>query len=291
MRAVTVLGLGTMGLGMANRLLAAGHPLTVWNRSIARAREMEGAAARLADTPRSAVAGADVVISMVADDAASRGVWLGEEGALAGVREGAVLVESSTVSPDWIGELAEHARARGCHLVDAPVTGSRVQAQNGELRFLAGGDAEVIESVRDVLLVMGSEVTRLGPTGSGAFVKLVNNFVCGVQLVALAEAVALIEASGLDRELALGVLLDGAPGSPLVKVVAARMSAHDYEVNFRLDLMAKDLAYASDVARRYALELQTAQAAIRRFRAASQAGLGDRDMAAVVEPLRAASSA
>ncbi|MGH7507521.1 MAG: NAD(P)-dependent oxidoreductase, partial [Longimicrobiales bacterium] len=216
-----------------------------------------------------------------------RAVWLGESGALAGVREGTVLIESSTVSPGWVHELADHARAVRCDLIDAPVTGSRTQAHAGELLFLAGGDAAVIESVRDVLLAMGREVRPMGPAGSGAFVKLVNNFVCGVQVAALAEAVALVEASGLDRDRALGVLLDGAPGSPLVRAVAARMAAGDYDVHFRIDLMAKDLAYASDLASRHALPLHTAVAAIHCFRTASQRGFGDRDIAAVVEPLRA----
>lgn len=286
-RTVTLLGLGTMGAGMAARLLSGGYPLTVWNRSIERGRALESAGARVARTPGGAAQGADVIVSMVADDAASRAVWLGETGALAGVRPGAVLVESSTVSPGWIRELAELARARGCALIDAPVTGSRVQAASGELLFLAGGDAAAIESVRDVLLAMGRDVVVLGPSGSGAFVKLVNNFVAGVQVAAIAEATTLIEASGLDRDRALGVLLDGAPGSPIVKLVAARMTGRDYDVHFRVDLMGKDLGYAIEAAARHGLPLSTAEAALRCFQQASRGGFGGRDIAAVVEPLRA----
>lgn len=289
-RAITVLGLGTMGAGMAGRLLAAGYPLTVWNRSVERSRALEPAGARVAYTPHGAVEDADVVVSMVADDAASRAVWLGETGALAGVGPGAVLIESSTVSPEWIHELAELARARGCSLIDAPVTGSRVQAASGELLFLAGGDAAAIEDVRDVLLVMGRDVVPLGPSGSGAFVKLVNNFVAGVQVAAIAEAVTLIEASGLDRERALGVLLEGAPGSPIVKLVAARMTGRDYDVHFRVDLMGKDLGYAIEAAAQHGLPLSTAEAALRCFQSASRGGFGGRDIAAVVEPLRAGHS-
>jgi 3-hydroxyisobutyrate dehydrogenase len=245
----------------------------------------------VADSPRAAAEGADVVISMVADDVASREVWLGEAGALAGVRAGATLIESSTLSPAWVEELANQARARMCELIDAPVTGSRTQARAGELNFLAGGAAATIDGVRDVLLAMGRDVLRLGPSGSGAIVKLVNNFVCGVQVAAIAEAVALIEASGLSRAEALGVLLNGAPGSPLVKAVAGRMVAEDYDVHFRVDLMAKDLAYASALAARHALPLRTAEGALDCFRAASRSALGDRDIAAVVEPLRTLVSA
>jgi 3-hydroxyisobutyrate dehydrogenase len=288
MQAVTLLGLGTMGAGMAGRLLAAGFPLTVWNRTADRCADLAARGARVAATPRAAAEGADVVIAMVADDAASREVWLGEAGALGALRPGAVLIESSTVSPAWITELGERAHARACDLIDAPVTGSRTQAHSGELLFLAGGDDAVIDRVQDVLRAMSRDIVRLGPLGSGAVVKLVNNFVCGVQVAAMAEAVALIEASGLGRAEALGVLLNGAPGSPLVKAVTARMLSSDYDVHFRVDLMAKDLAYASDLAAGHELRLRTAEAALERFREAGRHALGDSDIASVVEPLRTA---
>ena len=288
MRAVTLLGLGTMGNGMAKQLLAAGFPLTVWNRSPEKARALETAGARAAETPRAAAADADVVISMVADDAASRAVWLGESGALAGARAGTVLIECTTASPGWIHELGASARERGCTLIDAPVTGSRAEAESGRLLFLAGGDPAVIKRVSDVLEAMGRGVLPLGPLGSGAFVKLVNNFVCGVQVAALAEAVTLIEASGLDRGRALSVLLEGAPGSPLVRGVAARMLEPSDQVNFAVDLMAKDLTYAMSAAAAHHIHLATAQAALQLFHAAGERGLGGRDIAAVVEAARPA---
>ncbi|HET7553375.1 MAG TPA: NAD(P)-dependent oxidoreductase [Gemmatimonadaceae bacterium] len=286
MRAVTLLGLGTMGNGMANQLLAAGFPLTVWNRSSAKARALEAAGARVAETPRLAAAAADVIISMVADDAASRAVWMGESGALAGARAGTVLIECSTVSPGWIEELGAAARERGCALIDAPVTGSRAEAESGRLLFLAGGAPAVIEQVGDVLDAMGRGVLHLGPLGSGAFVKLVNNFVCGVQVAALAEAVTLIESSELDRDRALSVLLQGAPGSPLVKGVASRMLEPSDQVNFAVDLMAKDLTYAASVAAAHHIDLATARAALQLFHAAGERGLGRRDIAAVIEAAR-----
>lgn len=287
MRAVTLLGLGTMGNGMANQLIAAGFPLTVWNRSPAKARALAAAGARVAETPRLAAAGADVIISMVADDAASRAVWLGESGALAGARAGTVLIECTTASPGWIQELGAAARERACTLIDAPVTGSRTEAESGRLLFLTGGDPAVIEGVGDVLEAMGRGVLQLGPLGSGAFVKLVNNFVCGVQVAALAEAVTLIESSGLDRGRALSVLLEGAPGSPLVRGVAARMLEPSDQVNFAVDLMAKDLTYATSVAAAHHIDLATARAALELFHAAGERGLGRRDIAAVVEAVGA----
>src|SRR5918996_2950937 len=154
MQSVALLGTGTMGGRMAARLAQAGHPLTVWNRNRTRAEPFASLGARVADSPRAAAAGADVIIAMVADDDASRAVWLGDSGALAGARPGAVLIESSTLTPAWIRELATAAAERHCEFLDAPVTGSRTQAAAGELLFLVGGAAAAVERVRGVLAVM-----------------------------------------------------------------------------------------------------------------------------------------
>ncbi len=275
-----------MGTGMARRLLGGGFPLTVWNRNPAKTAALAAEGARTAATPREAAAGADIVLSMVADDNASRGVWLGPDGALAGAARGAVLVECSTLTVGWIMELTQAATARGGEFLDAPVTGSRVHAAGGELNFLVGGSAATLEKARPVLAVMSRSITHLGPAGSGSLIKLINNFVCGVQISALAEALAWIEKSGLDRGKALAVLTDGAPGSPLVKTIAGRMTAPDYTPNFLLRLMAKDLGYAVHESGRRQLPLLTATAALGLFQQAVAAGHGDQDMAAVVEPLR-----
>lgn len=290
MTSVAFLGLGVMGRGMAARLIEQRVPVVVWNRSRDRAEALvaESASrdARAAASPREAAATADVVISMVTDDAASRAVWLGEDGALAGARKDTVLIESSTLSPAWIEELATRVSSRGCVLLDAPVTGSRTQAAGGQLLFLVGGPADALERARPVLAAMSRAVVHVGPTGSGARLKLVNNFVCGVQAVALAEALAMIERTGMNRDLAAAVLADGAPGSPLVKALGARMIAADYAVHFGLDLMRKDLLYAIAEADRFGLHLETAAAARDRFSEASAAGLGGKDFSAVVEPVR-----
>jgi 3-hydroxyisobutyrate dehydrogenase len=283
---VALLGLGLMGTGMARRLLGAGFPLAVHNRTAAKAAPLAAEGARVAASPRDAAADADVVISMLADDAASRETWLGDRGALAGAREGTVLVESSTVSPPWVRELADAAAARGCHLIDAPVTGSRAQAASGELTFLVGGSAAALERARPALEVMGRRVVHVGPTGSGALLKLVNNFLSGTQAAALAEALALVERGGLDVATALDVLTNGAPGSPLVKTLAPRMTARDYTPNFHLSLMAKDLAYAGREAERHGVDLTLAATARAAYERAAAAGLGESDFSAVVEPMR-----
>jgi 3-hydroxyisobutyrate dehydrogenase len=213
-------------------------------------------------------------------------VWLGPGGALATARAGTIAIECSTVSPAWIGELAREVSAAGGALLDAPVLGSRPQAALGQLVFLVGGDGGVLERVRPILEPMSRAIVHIGPSASGARMKLVNNFMAGVQAANLAEALALIEALGLDRDAAFSVLSNGAPGSPLVKVVGARMLARDYDVNFQLSLMRKDLTYAIDEATAHGVTLSTAAVAGALYDRATAAGLGAADFSAIVEPLR-----
>lgn len=283
---VAFLGLGLMGSGMARRLLTAQFPLAVYNRNPAKAAPFAQDGARSAGTPGDAAATAQVIISMVADDEAARGVWLGPNGALNAVIAGTVCIECSTVSVGWIRELSAAVTKRGGEFIDAPVTGSRDQAAAGELNFIVGGAAGTVEKVRPVLAAMGRSITLLGPVGSGALVKLINNFVCGVQIAAIAEAIAMMEHAGLDRAKALEILTAGAPGSPLVKTVSTRMTRRDYTPNFLLRLMAKDLTYARQEAINQSLPLATASAALKVFESAIAAGHGDKDIAAVIEPLR-----
>jgi len=282
---IAFLGLGTMGGGMTRRLLSAGFPLTVYNRNRSKAEALTGA--RVADTPQAAADGADIVFAMVADDQASREIWLGGDGALAGARPGAVLVEASTLTVEWVKELAAAAQARECEFVDAPVTGSKVQAASGELNFFVGGTAAALEKIRPVLVPMSRSISHLGPTGSGALVKLINNYLCAVEVAAFGEALALIESSELDRTKALAVLMDGAAASPLAKTIIARMTTPDFTPNFMLKLMTKDIGYAIKEAGARGQHLATAAVALGIFQRAIGAGYGEQDMAAIVEPMRA----
>lgn len=286
---VAIMGLGLMGSGMAGRLLSAEFPLTVYNRNPEKTAPFANAGAKVAGSPREAAANSDVIISMVADDAASRGVWLGENGALAGSAPGTVLIESGTLTVGWIKELAAIASQRGYEFLDAPVTGTKPQAAAGQLRFLVGGPAAALETVRPVLSVLGQEIVHLGPTGSGALMKLVNNFVCAAQLASLAEAVALIGAAGLDRDKMLAVLTSGAPGSPLVKSASARAISGEPGVNFYLRLMAKDISYAMEEGATRGVPMQTAASTLAVFQHAIDAGRGDMDLSAIigsVEPIQ-----
>jgi len=280
---VAFCGLGIMGGGMARRLLAAGFPLTVYNRNPEKSAALKAEGAQVAVTPREAAVQAELIFSMVADDSASRSVWLGENGALSGVNQGTVIVESSTLSLVWVKELATAAVARGCELLDAPVTGSKTHAASGELLFLVGGSAAALEKARPAFTAMGRAVNHLGPTGSGALLKLINNFVCGVQVASVAQALALIDRVGLNRDKALEVLKAGAPGSPIFRLIADRMTAGDFTPNFLLRLMAKDLRYAVAEGEQNSVNITTAAAALELFNIAIARGSGDKDMSAVFE--------
>lgn len=285
-KSVAVLGLGTMGSGMAGNLLKAGFHVTVYNRTAAKAQPFVERGARLAHTPSDAASGAEVVLSMLADDAASREVWLGNSGALAAADPSAILIDSSTVSPAWIAEFAAAAKTHGNRFLDAPVTGSRRQAEAAQLTFLVGGDVDTLEAVRPVLQSMSKEIVHVGLSGSGAKLKLVNNFLSAVQVASFAEALAWLERSGLDVEKSVGFLKSAAPGSPVINGIAPRMMERNYEVNFYLKLIAKDLLYALDEAAREHLALSTGTVARGLFEEAIDRGFGDADMAAVIEPLR-----
>ncbi|MFZ0661425.1 MAG: NAD(P)-dependent oxidoreductase [Acidobacteriaceae bacterium] len=283
---VALLGLGIMGRGMAANLLKAGFPLTVYNRTRAKAEPLVEAGAVVADTPGMAAQSVDVVLGMLADDAASRAVWLGPEGALAAMKPGSIAVECSTLSPAWIAELAETAHDQRVRLVESPVTGSRMQAERGQLVFLVGADKETLADVMPILRPMSKEVVHLGPIGCGAQLKLINNFLCGVQVASFAEALAWIEQTDLKRDAALAFLKKGAPGSGILSAMADRMTERKYDVNFLLRLMAKDMRYAKAAAAQLGVHLATEEPVEQLFEKAQQHGLGDKDMSAVAEVAR-----
>jgi 3-hydroxyisobutyrate dehydrogenase len=288
MMKVAFLGLGIMGAGMAARLISAGFEVAVWNRSADKAEPLRALGGHVAASPAEAARGAQIVVSMLADDSVSRQVWSGPKGALSAMAPGAVAVESSTLTGPWVRELAGLAAARGVAFLEAPVTGSRDQAAQGTLRFLLGGEEAAIAAARPALEAMGSAMVHLGPVGSAATVKLANNFLCGLQVAGLAEALALLEASDLDVEQAFTILAEGAPGSPLVKAVGRRMLDRAYTPHFIVPLMAKDLAYAQATLGDAGITSAIAQAARQRFLDAEEAGQGQRDIAAIIEPMREA---
>jgi len=288
---VALLGLGTMGHGMATNLLKAGLPLTVWNRTRAKAEPLAQMGAIVAEDPAQAARNAEVVFAMLADDAASRAAWLGEHGALAAMPEGSIVVECSTLSPDWIRELHQAVTKRGLSMAEAPVTGSRLQAEAGQLIFLVGADEDTLARISPVLQSMSKEILHLGPVGSGAQLKLINNFLCAVQVASFAEALAWAEKTELRLDTALDFLKRGAPGSGILALMAERMTHPGGELNFLLRLMAKDQRYAHAAAAQLGIDASMAASALRLFQQAIDQGLGEKDLSAVVEVVRRARDA
>jgi 3-hydroxyisobutyrate dehydrogenase len=287
MQKIALLGLGAMGAGMADNLLKAGFELAIYNRTRQKAEPFAARGARVADTPRDAARVAATVIAMVGDDGASRAVWLGDDGALAGAAEGAVLAECSTLSLEWVRELAALAAARGLAFLDSPVAGSKDAAAAGELKLMVGGDAAALERARPALEAISQRIIHFGPTGAGATMKLVNNLMGAAQVAALAEGLALAESAGLDMDQVVPFIINGAPGSPIVKGKAARMAARDYgDTQFALRWMHKDATYALRAADMFGVPMPTVAAAREVYRLARNQGLDDADFAAVIEALR-----
>ncbi len=286
MSRVALVGLGVMGNAIARVLLQAGFPLIVYNRNQERALPLKPLGAEIAQTPKEAVQGADVVISMVTDDRASRAVWLSPEGILVGTKPGTVLIESSTLSPAWVQELASEAANRGHAFLEAPVMGSKFQVEAGELIFLVGGEINVLDRVRDIFNATGKKIIHLGAIGSASIMKLIVNLLISVQATSLAEGLLLAEQSNLDMEKVIDVIVNGSAASPFLKATAPRMAAQNYNTNFALHLLHKDLSYALEEAARKTVPMPTVATAREIYRLAMVRGLGDRDFSAVLEALR-----
>jgi 3-hydroxyisobutyrate dehydrogenase len=283
MQRVALLGLGVMGAGMAANWLAKGFELSVWNRTAAKSQALAAKGAKVSATPREAAHGADFIFAMVADDDASRSVWLGPDGALAGAKTGAIGVESSTLTPDWVRELGRQGHAKGRGFLDAPVGGSRPAAEGRELRFFVGGDPQTYEAARPALAAVGSRMDLLGPLGAGATWKLINNQLAAGQIAALAEALEVAKKAGFKNEQISDLILGGAPASPIVKLKLPRMLARDFEpADFALNLMLKDARYATALAQSLGAPAGMIEGAVKAFARADAKGLGAKDIAAVV---------
>lgn len=278
---IAFLGLGAMGSRMAANLQTAGYALRVYNRDRAKARPLAEQGAQACDTPAAAVQGASYVVSMVADDVATRAVMLGADGAVAAATAGTIIIDASTNTPAMAREVAQAAAARRVQYLDAPVSGSLAQAQGKELVFMVGGDPVAFERARPVLSAMGRMAKHMGAAGTGATIKLINNMLSGTATAAIAEAVMIAEAAGLDRAATLEVLGEGAAGSRLMKTRMPKMFGRDFAPQFQLQLMEKDLRYFLLLAQELDRPVPVAALVRSAFQAARRGDLGKLDSSAL----------
>lgn len=280
MNKVALLGLGTMGIGMAQNLLKQGLSLTVYNRTIEKTQALRASGAQVAITPAEAVQAAEIVISMVSNDEASQTIWTGDNGALAAVKPGTILIETSTLSLNWITTLAEKAAQWGCAFLDVPVAGSRDAAAAGTLRLFVGGDAAVLEQVRPVLAAFSSAIYHMGDVGAGTATKLVFNTLLAAQIATLVEALKLGEHLGIDANQLATLITESSLGNFLIKAKINSIVAGQFEpAHFKLRWMLKDVNYALQAGENVPMPLITAVQAA--YQDALQSGLGDYDFAAV----------
>jgi len=279
MAKIAFLGLGMMGSRMAARLLEAGHELTVWNRASARAAPLARLGATAASSPAAAVAGAELVITMLATPEAVEQVAFADEGLAEGLCSGQVLIDMSTVGPDAARSVAARL-PQGVPLVDAPVRGSIAEATAGRLHVFVGASDADFARVRPVLAVFG-DVRHTGGPGSGQAMKLVVNLALGASMVVLGEALALGGALALSQEMVLDVLSDS-PIGPAVSAKRSDIESGDYEPAFALRLAEKDLKLVTDAAAGDGRDLKVARATLEWLEEASRRGAGDLDFSAVV---------
>src|SRR5882724_3422907 len=245
MTKVAFLGLGRMGHGMAGRYLDAGFEVAVWNRSKAKADDLIARGARWAQSPADAAGGADAIVTMVADDAASRAVWLGQDGAASTAKPGTLAIECSTVSYQHALDLARELRGRGLIYVDSPVTGLPDAAASGKLTLLVGAEPQDLERARPFLAPLSTVIRHFGAVGSGTVYKLINNLMGAIQIAGIAEGPAIAEQAGLDMKLVLETVETGVAGSPQVIRHSKRMAARHFDgATFTASLRHKDAAYA-----------------------------------------------
>jgi 3-hydroxyisobutyrate dehydrogenase len=291
MKRIAFLGLGRMGSAMASRLLARGYEVVVYNRTAERARPLVDAGATLAPTPREACAESEAVVVMVADDVASRAMWLGADGALAAeLAPKAVVIECSTVSYGWAVELARLAGQRGLRYVDAPVTGLPDAAAAGELTLLVGADGADLEAARPLLAAFATRVLHFGPVGAGTAYKLAINLIGSVQIASAAEGLALAERAGLDPKLVVEALATGQAASPQVVRNTQRMVDGEFSRNivFTPTLRLKDIDYALRLAESLGVATPFGAAARAMFAQLVALGAGADHEARIIEVARAA---
>ena len=283
---VGFVGLGVMGGRMAARLLAAGHVVTGYNRTKAKAAWLIERGMRWAHSPRAVAETAEVTLSMVTDTTALRGITGGPDGVLAGLGPGKIYVDMSTVSPAASRQVAAAVRDRGARMLDAPVSGSVSTLEEGKLSIMAAGDRDAFERVRQILEAIGPKVTYVGPNGQAVLMKIATNLSLAVQMLAFSEAVLLAEKGGIPRPIAVDVLLNSVIASPMLRYRGPFVLDMPEEAWFDVGMMQKDMVLALDLGRELSVPLPTASVTDQLLTAARARGFGSEDFAVLFEVLR-----
>jgi len=282
------IGLGIMGSRMAANLAAAGHELTVWNRTGEKAdawvAEHGGA---VAPTPAEAAANAEVVVSMVVDGPQVEAVLLGPEGAAAQAPDGLLCVDMSTIAPADATRVADRLRERGIAFMDAPVTGSSPKAQDGTLTIMAGGEDADFTRAKPLFEVMGEVVLHVGPLGHGQTIKVINNAVAAVNTAVVAQALLVGKRAGVDLDALERVMDAGSGGSKMLELKAGPMREHDFATLFKLEHMLKDVRLCLEAAAQAGASFPQAEEVEQILAMGSARGLGECDFAALVQVLEA----
>jgi len=279
---VGFIGLGIMGGPMAQNLMEAGYELVLYNRTIEKAEEVAGDGATVVGSPREVAESCDVVVLMLPDSPQVEEIVEGEDGVLEGLKEGALIVDMSTISPVVTRELAEKIEERGASMLDAPVSGGEPGAQQGTLAIMAGGSEEDFERARPLLEVMGDAITHVGPTGAGQTAKAANQIVVAVTLEGISEALVLASKAGVAPEKILEAISGGLAGSNVMEAKKENFLEHDFEPGFRVDLHHKDLGIALATGREYGVSLPVTAIVDQMLESLKTKGRGDRDHSAIL---------
>jgi len=277
---VGFIGLGIMGNPMAQNLIEAGYDLVVYNRTREKAEELGGA--MVADSPKEVAESSDVIITMLPDSPQVDEVLAGEDGVLEGVRDGALIVDMSTISPVVTEELSEKAREQGASMLDAPVSGGDVGAIEGTLSIMVGGSEEDFERARPLFEVMGDTVTHVGPVGTGQVVKAANQIVVALTIEAVSEALVLGSRGGVSPEKILEVLGGGLAGNKVMEVKREKLLDHSFDPGFKVELHHKDLGIALAAGREYGVTLPVTAVVDQMLQDLITNGRGDRDHSALL---------
>jgi len=279
------IGLGVMGSRVVKRLLDAGHQVTGYNRTKSKAQWLLDAGMKWVDTPRAVVEASDISLSMVTNTSALESVAEGPDGLLAGISPGKIHVDMSTVSPAYSQELAKQIEAKGAAMLDAPVSGSVVTLEEGKLSIMVGGDPEVFEKVKPILLDIGPRATHVGRNGLAVTMKIATNLSLAVQMLAFSEGVLIAEKSGIERETAVEVLTNSVIASPMVKYRGPFVLQMPDEAWFNVNMMQKDMNLALELGRQLDIPLPTTAATNEFLTAARGMGFEEQDFAILFDVL------